>query len=269
MADPFHDFELAGWQRAADAYPDSFGQLTVQAIEPLLDAVGAGPGVRLLDVATGPGYVAAAAAQRGADVVGIDFSPAMVEQAGRRYPGLDIRVGDADALAFEPASFEAAVVSFGLLHFAHPEQALREMRRVLRPGGRVAFTVWAPPSRAVGFRIVLDAIAAHGSRATLAPAGPPFFRFSEATECQRALEEVGFTAVTVVEVPMIWRLHSPDALFAAMTEGSVRTAATLNAQPPNARAAIRDAVRSAVATFASASSVELPMPCVLASASVA
>jgi len=52
MTDAFHAFEHAGWQRAASAYPDTFGQVTLQAVEPLLDAVGAGPGVRLLDIAT-------------------------------------------------------------------------------------------------------------------------------------------------------------------------------------------------------------------------
>src|ERR671933_523234 len=57
----FRDFEHAGWEGAAAAYAEYWGPLTRQAVEPLLDAVGAGPGVRLLDVATGPGYVAAGA----------------------------------------------------------------------------------------------------------------------------------------------------------------------------------------------------------------
>src|SRR5512139_4330292 len=114
MTDAFHAFEYAGWQRAASAYPDTFGQVTLQAVEPLLDAVGAGPGVRLLDIATGPGYVAAAAAQRGAQVVALDFARAMVEHARRAHPALDVREGDAEALPLEAASFDAAVVSFGL-----------------------------------------------------------------------------------------------------------------------------------------------------------
>lgn len=268
MSDEFHDFELAGWQHAAAAYPDAFGGLTAQAIEPMLDAVGAGSGVRVLDVATGPGYVAAAAAKRGADVVAIDFSKAMVEHARRAHPALDIRQGDAEALAFEPGSFAAAVVSFGLLHFARPERALAEIRRVLRPGGRVAFTTWAAPPRTAGFRIVLDAIAQLGTVPSPAPSGPPFFRFSDPGECERALVAAGFTAVAVVEVPMIWHLPAPSALFDAMAEGSVRTGASLNAQPPEARAAIRRAVEAEAARFARDGHVELPMPCVLASATV-
>ena len=80
----FHDFEQAGWQKAAEHYPGSFGTLTIHATEPLLDAAGVGPSrarMRVLDVATGPGYVAAAAAGRGADVVGVDFSPLMIAEA--------------------------------------------------------------------------------------------------------------------------------------------------------------------------------------------
>lgn len=266
MADTFHAFEHAGWQRAAAAYPDTFGQLTLQAVEPLLDAVGAQPGVRLLDVATGPGYVAAAAARRGASVIGVDFAPAMVEYARRLHPDLDIREGDALQLPFEPATFDAAVTSFGLLHFDEPDRALAEMRRVLRPGGRGAFTVWMAPEHTAGFRITLDAIAKYGDTESPAPPGPPFFRFSDPQECERALIAAGFTSPNVIAVPMTWRLSSGDALFEAITEGGVRTSALINAQSPGARAAIRREVIEQASSFLRDGEIVLPMPCVLASA---
>ncbi len=79
----FRAFEHAGWEAIPSQYDDAFGRLTTQAIGPLLDAADVRGGTRVLDVATGPGYVAAAAAQRGASVVGLDFSAAMVaERAG-------------------------------------------------------------------------------------------------------------------------------------------------------------------------------------------
>ncbi|HTL37604.1 MAG TPA: methyltransferase domain-containing protein [Kofleriaceae bacterium] len=266
MTDAFHAFEHAGWQRAASAYPDTFGQVTLQAVEPLLDAVGAGPGVRLLDIATGPGYVAAAATRRGANATGIDFAPAMVEHARQLHPGLDIREGDALNLPFDAATFDAAVAGFVLLHVDEPERALAEMRRVLRPGGRGAFTVWMAPEHTAGFRITLDAIAKHGDTESPAPPGPPFFRFSDPRECERALLAAGFTSPKVIEVPMTWRLPSGDALFEAMAEGGVRTSALLNAQSPKARAAIRSTMITEVASFIRDAEVVLPMPCVLASA---
>jgi predicted methyltransferase len=69
----FRAFEHAGWESIPTRYHNAFGDLTTQAIEPLLEGVDVRRGVRVLDVATGPGYVAAAAAQRGASVVGVDF----------------------------------------------------------------------------------------------------------------------------------------------------------------------------------------------------
>jgi ubiquinone/menaquinone biosynthesis C-methylase UbiE len=153
----FHDFEHAGWQRASEYYGDTFGTLTVQAIGPLLDAARVVEGQRVLDVATGPGYVAGAAAVRGATVTGVDFSTSMVVEARRRYPSVAFEEGDAEALAFDDAVFDAVVMNFGLLHLARPEAAISEAHRVLVPGGRYALTVWANPAEAVGFGVVLQA----------------------------------------------------------------------------------------------------------------
>jgi len=139
----FHDFEQAGWERAARFYVDSFGPLTVQAAPALLDAVHAGSGTRFLDVACGPGFVAAAAAGRGADVTGLDFASAMIDEASRRHPGVAFRQGDAEELSFEDDRFDAITMNFGMLHLARPDAAIAEARRVLRRGGRYAFTVWA------------------------------------------------------------------------------------------------------------------------------
>src|SRR4051812_42061784 len=130
MTEPtFREFEHAGWERAAAHYGDVFGPLTMQAVPALLDAADAVGGTRLLDVACGPGFVAAAAAARGAIVCAVDFSPAMVEAARRRYPALDVREGDAESLAFDEASFDAVVMNFGMLHLAHPDGAIAEARR--------------------------------------------------------------------------------------------------------------------------------------------
>jgi SAM-dependent methyltransferase len=262
----FHDFERAGWENIPRAYQDAFGTLTTQAIGPLLDAARVGPGVRVLDVATGPGYVAAAAGARGASVVGVDFSAAMLAEARRLHPGIDFRAGDAEALPFPDESFDAVVMSFGLLHLGRPDQALAEGRRVVRSGGRLAFTVWATPEAAVGFGIVLGAIQRHGRLDAPLPAGPPFFRFSDPAECRRALLAVGLEAPEVTAVPQVWRLASLDALFETMRDGTVRTAGLLRAQTPEAQAAIRTAMRDAVRPYQRSGAVELPMPAILAAA---
>src|SRR4051794_5201106 len=142
----FRALEHAGWEGSVDGYDAAFRTLSAQTIDALLDAAGVGPGVRVLDEATGPGYVAAAAAWRGAHVTAGDFSAAMVNATRRRHPQLDVREADAEALPFGDGSFDAVVMNFGVLHLAQPDLAFAEAYRVLRAGGRFAFTVWAVPA---------------------------------------------------------------------------------------------------------------------------
>jgi ubiquinone/menaquinone biosynthesis C-methylase UbiE len=165
----------------------------------------------------------------------------MVAEASRRFPALEFRQGDAEALPFPDGCFDAVAMSFGLMHLGRPEQALREARRVLRPGGRIGFTVWCAPAEAVGLGLVLDAVRAHGNAAVPLPPGPPFFRYSDPTESRSVLLDAGFTRPEVTRLPQLWRLPSSDALY----DGSVRMAGLLRAQTPEAFPAIRAAVRSA------------------------
>ena len=264
--DAFHNFEHAGWELVPRQYDESFAALTVQSIEHLLEATEVRDGLRVLDVATGPGYAAAAAARRGADVVGLDFSAAMVAEARRKHPTLDFREGDAEDLPFADDSFHAVVMNFGLLHVPRPERAVREAHRVLRPRGRFGFTVWAPPEQAIGLGLVLRAIQRHGDMSVPLPPGPPFFRFSDSGECLRVLQDAGFESPRVVRVPQVWRLRSPELLFEIMLNSTVRTAALLGAQTSRALDAIRDELRDATAAFRNGDVIELAMPSVLASA---
>jgi len=263
----FSDFEHEGWERVAQAYHTYFGDLTTQSNQAMLDALGIQRGSRFLDVASGPGYLAAAARRRGADVAGVDFSVAMVDKARRVFPDLEFRVGDAEDLPYPDESFGAVGISFGMLHFSHPERALAEAFRVLRPGGRIAFTVWATPQRAIGFAMVLKAIDEHGTTNVPVPQGPPFFRFSDWEESKRALLDAGFVQTNVQEVDQTLVLNSPDTPFHALMRGGVRVAAILNAQTPAALAMIEQAVaHDAQAYRNDVGELRIPMPCVLASA---
>src|SRR5437867_4053045 len=132
--------------------------------------------------------------------------------------------------------------------------------RLLRPGGRVAFTVWDTPEKAIGFGIVLSAIQKYGDLNVAIPPGPPFFRFSDDEEARRALSAAGFVNIAVTRIPQIWHLPSPETLFDVMYNGSVRNAALLRAQKPDALEAVRLAIRQAVIEYGNT----LPMPAVLA-----
>ena len=258
----FREFEHDGWQAIAARYHGGFSSVTTQSVTALLDAAQVSRGMRVLDLACGPGYVAAAAAARGAQATGIDFSTAMVEEARSRYRGVDFREGDAEALSFPDSSFDAVVMNFGMLHLARPEQALQESHRVLRPGGRVAFTVWDSAEKCRGFAIVLAAIQKYGDLNVPIPAGPPFFRFSDPEESRRVLIAAGFSDPTISHVPQTWLLPSPDALFDVMYNASVRNAALLHAQ----KAEVLEDIRRQIHRDVAAAGNELPMPAVLASA---
>ena len=261
----FHDFEHAGWERASAHYDKAFGALTLQTADALLDAAGVSAGAEVLDVATGPGPIASAAAARGAHVVGIDFSSAMIAEARRRHQHIDFREGDAEALSFDASCFDAVVMNFGLLHLARPDMAMTEACRVLKTGGRYALTVWAPPEDAVGFGLVLRAVQQHGNPNVALPEGPPFFRFSSQDEFGRSLQRAGFDDVKVRRLPLTWRLDSSDDVFEAVSRGGVRTAAILRAQTADALDAISAEVRRGIEAYAKAGAFEVPMPAVLAS----
>ena len=134
---------------------DTYAAVYAARLDPTLAAAAARvaeltdarPGTRVLDVATGTGSAAQAVAGRGASVVAIDSSPGMLDVARRLAPELDFRRCDAHALPFSDASFDAATCGLSLSHFGGRETALREILRVVRPGGRFVASAWGEGSR--------------------------------------------------------------------------------------------------------------------------
>jgi SAM-dependent methyltransferase len=131
----------------AAGYAERLDPTLAGAPERLADLAGARPGMRLLDVATGTGTAVRAAARRGASVVAVDRSPGMLAAASELSPELDFRRADVRALPFEDGSFDAVTCGLSVSHFADPEGALREIRRVLRPDGRFVASTWGQGSR--------------------------------------------------------------------------------------------------------------------------
>ena len=265
----FGDFEQAGWSddKLCKTYHDRFQDLTRQAVPSLLDAARARPGAAVLDVASGPGYAAEAARERGAAATGIDFSAAQVALARDTYPGIDFHIGDAADLQFDDGSFDAIVSNFGILHFPEPDRFLSEAFRVLRPGGSIAFTVWQAPARPCGFSIVLDALARHGTLDVGLPQGPDFFQFADHDYCDGALSACGFESSATTEFDLVWELADPDMLFDAIISATVRTAAVLRRQSEGERVAIAAAFASGVRAFAQGDTFLVPMPVALTGAS--
>jgi SAM-dependent methyltransferase len=152
MADP-----LTGQvtRSAAEVYEEFFvPALFLEWAPRVADAAQLAPGQKVLDVACGTGVLAREAAQRvkpGGAVIGLDRNDGMLAVARRQAPSIDWQRGMAETLSFPDQAFDAVVSQFGLMFFEDRRTALREMWRVLRPGGRIAVAVWDALDRTPGY----------------------------------------------------------------------------------------------------------------------
>lgn len=260
--DAFGEWERAAWEVRAAPYAASLGDLTRGSISALLDAAGIVAGSRVLDVGTGPGFVALAAAERGAVVAAADQSSAMVEIA--RAAGIDAVAAPVEQLPYDDGSFDAVVAGYLLNHLPRPEAAVASLARVLRPGGRVALTVWDLPDAnpALG---LLGPVAAGLGLTAVAPPGPDAQRFSS-DQAMAGLLAGPFEDVAVERVG--WTVTvEPGAWFDAVAAATPRTGAVLAAASGEQRAEVRARyVEVAAARFGTADGrVELPASAVLGS----
>ncbi|NOT25816.1 MAG: class I SAM-dependent methyltransferase [Acidobacteria bacterium] len=149
--DPFAGFKDKQREMWASFTPTAL--FTTPVAAQLVKFSGIAHGEKVLDVATGTGVVAITAARTGAKVTGLDLTPPLLEQARQNagIAGVDVewKEGDAEALPYPDASFDVVTSQFGHMFAPRPDVAIAEMRRVLKPGGRVAFATW-PPEHVVG-----------------------------------------------------------------------------------------------------------------------
>jgi ubiquinone/menaquinone biosynthesis C-methylase UbiE len=265
-ADAFRDFERAAHGARAGSYHDRFAAVTGRAIEPMLDAVQAGPGRRLLDVASGPGHLAAAAAKRGAHVSGVDLAPAMVELARRLYPDVTFREGSADQLPFPDASFDAVTCAFGVGHFPDSPRVLREMERVLAPGGRAALAWWdgfeSNRINGVFYDVMMRLkVSAPG----VVPVGPPIDRYSDRDRFAQLLRDAGLSDVHVEAVTFRHPLRDADALWSTAMGSFARASSVIAAQSEDRQREIKAAVAQAASLYATAEGLAIPVAFLVAS----
>ncbi|MEU3209189.1 class I SAM-dependent methyltransferase [Streptomyces cyaneofuscatus] len=184
----FDKSERLMWAGQGSAYARSFAKLCAYPVSQLLDAGGVGPGVRILDVGTGPGTVAAAACELGATVTAVDAEPTMVDLAMRAAPAADTRVAALPELPFTDGEFDAVVANFVLNHVGRPRAALAELRRVVKPNGWIALTIWAVPPPP-GQALIGRAIQAAGA------VRPPHLPAGLAAEDEFPRDESGLTGL--------------------------------------------------------------------------
>jgi ubiquinone/menaquinone biosynthesis C-methylase UbiE len=187
-----------GWDLAVNDYEAAWQAQLAPAQAKLLQWASLAPGERVLDVACGTGLVSFAAAQAvgtSGEVVGVDLSGHMVDAARRRAQeqrvcNASFARMDAEQLALPDASFDVALCALGLMYVPEPEQAVREMRRVLRPGGRMVLAVWGERSRC-GWSPVFPIVDAE----VCSEVCPLFFRLGQDDTLARVCADAGLECV--------------------------------------------------------------------------
>ena len=260
----FTAFELSGWETNIAGYTSAFGAVARQTVDPMLDAAGVTRGMRVLDVCCGPGMLAAAALQRGAEATGLDFSLKAIELARNLVPNGRFERGDAQALPYPAASFDAVLCGYGLMHLPEPAAALREILRALRPGGRAALSVW--DATGFGFALVYEAVRARGSTQMTLPHGPDFFQFGSPERMLAALEETGFADADAYSFHQDWHVADADRYIESILTGTVRARAVLAAQSGAAADGVRSYIKDYLTRFrAPTGGLVVPMPAIIGS----
>jgi SAM-dependent methyltransferase len=238
--DAFGAFEREGWSSGRAApYHHGLGAITSRPAEALLDLARVGEGCAVLDVATGPGYVAGRAAARGAVVVGVDFSDEMLALAASLHPSVSFQQADAAALPFADGSFDAVVAAFLMPHVSDLPAVCAELARVVRPGGRLALATWDPEPESFT-RFLFESIAESGAVPPPSlPPGPPFFQYAGSSEFMALFTGAGLSDVSVSAVAFTHRVTDLDAFWADLVEGAVRASVLIRAQPAELQARIR------------------------------
>lgn len=204
------------WDAVAAGYAEELGRHVPYAEEALRLAPPAAA-ARVLDVGAGPGVLAFMAAPSVARVDAIDFSPGMIEQirercARERIANVHAAVMDAQSLAFPGATFDAAYSLFAFMFFPSRPRAFGEMRRVLKPGGRVVVATWAPIDRRPLMKVGFDALA------EALPQLPPPQKGDLQTpeDCIAEMSAAGFRDVRVKAFSANLRIASPEHYVAMM-----------------------------------------------------
>lgn len=193
----------------------------------LLRAAAPRAGERVLDVATGPGEPALTIGSlvgSGGRVLGIDLSERMIEVArseakSRGATNVDFQVMDAEALTLDDASFDLVVCRFGLQIVTNPDTAIAEMRRVLKPGGRLAATVWGPGERCPAIHVVIEPMLEFAEPDETGYLPTPYEMGGE-DELVEILRKAGFVDASEERVNHAWTFPDEEAYFRATLKGT-------------------------------------------------
>jgi ubiquinone/menaquinone biosynthesis C-methylase UbiE len=259
-AERLRAFERHGHDALAVSYHDFFTAVTTLAIDPLLRAVRLCPGMNVLDVATGPGQLASVAMTRGAQVIGVDISPGMIDLARRLHPGIEFREADVEHLPFSDRAFDAVVCSFALGHFPQPRASVAECVRVLKSGGYVAFAWWDDPARQRIQGLFRETIAEVGLVAPPdIPRGHDMLRFSNTAEFLQLLRGSGLAEIVVEEHTTTFTVSDSEALWRGGLGSFLLTGAAIRHQDQATQDAVRAVFERLASVYKTSNGLSLPV----------
>jgi enediyne biosynthesis protein CalE5 len=262
---------VAGAWAAHLAYVDARGQhVTDRMLELSLPR----PGERVLELACGtggPGLDAAPLVAPGGEVVISDFAAEMTAIAANRIADLGLRNASTRVLDLEHIdepddSYDVVLCREGLMLVPDPARAAREIRRILRPDGRVVISVWGPRERNPWLGVVFDAVAEQLGVPTPQPGIPHPFSLSDAGELGELLAAAGLARVQVGELSTPYRAASVDEWWERTAALAGPLARKLAALPDDAARALRQRAAEAIGAYRTPAGLEIPGVCLVASA---
>jgi ubiquinone/menaquinone biosynthesis C-methylase UbiE len=233
-----------------------------------LEGLDVRPGERVLDIGCGGGETTAEIARRvgsGGRVVGVDISEPLAARARHNiegFPHAEIRVTDAQTTAFEPESFDALFSRFGVMFFSDPEAAFSNLRRALRPGGRMAFVCWRVLVENLWMTLPAMAVAKHLPVKRPEPNTPGPFAFADSDRVRGILERAGFVQVKHETIDEALHIASGESLDGAvsllMRLGPAGAALREAHAGPELIETVQTSIREAIASFDTPTGVRIP-----------
>jgi ubiquinone/menaquinone biosynthesis C-methylase UbiE len=269
---------LDGWERMASRWGEAADEMRgpwMPVSSWLIDALELQPGQRVLELAAGPGdtgFLAAELIAPGGVLISSDAAEAMLEVARERAARLRIANVEFQALSLEwidlpAANVDAVLCRWGLMFAIDPGAALQEMRRVVRPGGRVALAVWDEPQRNPWMMIPRQALIEAGHLEAPDPSLPGPFALSEPGRLEALLDEAGFTEVVIDTVDVERRFADAERYLASTVAISSAVAERWSVLSDAQREAIVARVAELAQPFTGAEGIVLPGRTLVASAS--
>ena len=233
----------------------------------MVDAIDPQPGHRVLELAAGPGdtgFLAAELIEPGGTLISSDIVEEMVDEARARagelgVANVEFRTIDAEWIDLATADLDGVLGRWVYMLLADPAAALRETRRVLRPGGRLALAAWADPAENPWASVPVAELVAMGAIDPPDLDEPNMFALRDPQRIVELLEETGFEDIVVEQVPMVFRFASLDDWWDTQLDISTTLAGYVRAITPAQRDDLRDAVDARLAPYvADDGSVALP-----------